>query len=132
MSSQRLLLAAMLIAGSGLAVADEPPATAAIPVQAAVEVKPLATEASPFGDQKPVTEATLQAATGKEDVSQAVIANNTANVNNNSVNGTSVTGTISFDGGAFQNMNGLSVLTANTGNNVAINASLNVNVAIRP
>lgn len=61
-----------------------------------------------------------------------VDATNSSEVAHNIINGNSTTGTISFDTSSFQNLNGLSVLSANTGNNVSINASLNVNVAIHP
>ena len=87
--------------------------------------------ASPF-DVAPVGEAALATIAGKADPTQAVLATNSATVANNRIVGISTTGVISIDGNAFQNLNGLAVINANTGNNVAINASLNVNVAIRP
>lgn len=90
-----------------------------------------ASAASPF-DAAPVADAALAGIAGKADPTQAVLANNSATVANNRVVGISTTGVISIDGNAFQNLNGLAVINANTGNNVAINASLNVNVAIRP
>lgn len=70
--------------------------------------------------------------TGRADVAQEIRANNSGTVTNNRITGDSVTGAIRFDGNAFDNMHGLSVLSANTGNNVAINSSLNVNVSLRP
>ena len=85
---------------------------------------------SPFGAQAPVATAELGAVTGQADLAQEIRAQNTGTVSHNSVTGNSQTGTISFDAQSFQGLNGLSVLSANTGNNVAINASLNVNVAI--
>lgn len=90
-----------------------------------------AAKANPFADAKRVNDKTLHAVAGRADLSQAVIANNSSNVSNNSVSGHSTTGTISLDGQAFQDLRGLSVLSANTGNNVSINASMNVNVALR-
>ena len=61
----------------------------------------------------------------------AAIGNDTlGTVTGNTVSGQSQTGTITFDGSSFRDLNGLSLLSANTGNNVAINSSLNVNVAI--
>jgi hypothetical protein len=86
--------------------------------------------ASPFDAAKPVDDTALNAVTGQSDLSQVIRAQNTGVVSGNSVNGHSETGTISFDSSAFQNLNGLSLLSANTGNNVSINSSLNVNVAI--
>lgn len=85
-----------------------------------------------FGASSRVDSADLATITGRADTNMAIQAENNANVSNNSVNGDSQTGTISFDAAAFANLNGLSLLSANTGNNVAINSSLNVNVAIRP
>lgn len=86
--------------------------------------------ASPFADAAPVDNAQLSAVTGQSDLSQVIRAQNTSTVSGNSVNGHSETGTISFEPNSFQNLNGLSLLSANTGNNVSINSSLNVNVAI--
>ena len=87
---------------------------------------------SPFGDAVMISQEQLGTIAGQTDVNQIIQAQNRSQVSNNSVSGTSVTGTITFDGSSFQNLNGLSVLSANTGNNVAINSSMNVNVAIRP
>ncbi len=87
--------------------------------------------ASPFG-KAPVADNTLGTVTGKGDDTQAVLATNTASVIGNRVVGNSTTGVITIDGNAFQSLNGLAIINANTGNNVAINASLNVNVAIHP
>jgi hypothetical protein len=87
--------------------------------------------ATPFSKAKSLPDNALQKIVGREDVSQVVNARNTGTVANNTIGDHSTTGTITFDGQAFQGLNGLSVLSANTGNNVSINASMNVNVAIR-
>ncbi|GGE07524.1 hypothetical protein GCM10011529_12390 [Polymorphobacter glacialis] len=79
----------------------------------------------------PVTDAVLGGIAGKADLSQLARADNSSVVSNNSVSGQTTTGALSFGGNAFQNLNGLAVVSANTGNNVSINAALNVNVAIR-
>ena len=79
-----------------------------------------------------VSDTELSAVVGKADLAQTVRANNSAILTNNQVNGNSVTGGISIDGQALSNLNGLAIISANTGNNVAINSSLNVNVSIRP
>lgn len=89
------------------------------------------TAPAPF-DAPPVPSEALDKVAGRADVIQQVRASNTSSVANNSINGDSTTGAIQFDANAFDNMHGLSVLSANTGNNVAINSSLNVNVSIRP
>ena len=85
---------------------------------------------APFGSAKPINNSDLNAVTGRADLAQVVNAQNNGVVSGNTVTGNSQTGTIHFDSSSFQNLNGLSLLSANTGNNVSINSSLNVNVAI--
>lgn len=85
----------------------------------------------PFGEVQAVGSSTLQSVTGMADLRQFATANNNSIVAGNSVNGHSITGEIAIDGQSFQNMHGLSILTANTGNNVSINAAMNVNVSIQ-
>ena len=93
---------------------------------------PLAAEpASPFG-AAPVTETALGDIAGKAGDPLQIIADNRSVVADNHIVGNVTTGGVSIDGNAFQSLNGLAIVNANTGNNVAINASLNVNVAISP
>lgn len=87
---------------------------------------------APFGAASAVAGNDLAKITGKADTSMTVRANNSSTVAGNAVIGQSQTGTINFDSGTFQNMAGMSLLSANTGNNVSINSSLNVNVSITP
>lgn len=87
---------------------------------------------APFATSDAIDADQLNSITGRAEISMAINARNTSEVSGNVVSGNSVTGKISFDSSSFDNLNGLSVLSANTGNNVAINSSLNVNVAIRP
>jgi hypothetical protein len=121
------IIYAMCLAGVGIPVV----ATAQ---QAAVTVVSSDTvparEVSPFGETAPVENRELNKVTGQSDLAQVVSAQNTSTVSGNTVTGNSQTGTIHFDSSSFQNLNGLSLLSANTGNNVSINSSLNVNVAI--
>ncbi|PTQ13155.1 hypothetical protein CLG96_03225 [Sphingomonas oleivorans] len=91
-----------------------------------------AEQASPFAEATPISTRQLGMVTGQADLAQEIRAQNNSTVSRNVVSGNSVTGTINFDDQAFQNLNGLSVLNANTGNNVAINASMNVNVSLQP
>jgi len=100
--------------------------------QPGAPVSPVITEvsAAPFGAINPVENADLKVVTGQADLAQVVNAQNKGVVSGNTVTGNSQTGTIHFDSSSFQNLNGLSLLSANTGNNVSINSSLNVNVAI--
>ena len=98
---------------------------------------PAGAQQAPTGDPSafgsaPVAATELSAITGREDTALIVRAENTATVSHNSMSGQSQTGTISFDPSTLQGMSGLSLLSANTGNNVAINSSLNVNVSIAP
>lgn len=79
-----------------------------------------------------VDDATLQQVAGREDTTQISRAEQVAGVSRNSVGDNSVTGTAQIGGNAFQNMSGLSILNINTGNNVAINAAMNVNIALSP
>jgi hypothetical protein len=97
---------------------------------AAARASDVAGDATPFESSVPVPETTLSTIAGRANVAMAVNANNTAQVNGNSVNGTSTTGDIRFDTSSFADLRGLSLLSANTGNNVAINSSLNVNVSV--
>ncbi|RYF14187.1 MAG: hypothetical protein EOO77_14610 [Oxalobacteraceae bacterium] len=99
------------------------------PVIASTEESPTAAD-TPFGVSKPVDNELLSGVTGQADLAQVVQAQNNSTVSGNSVSGHSQTGTINFDASSFRDLNGLSLLSANTGNNVSINSSLNVNVAI--
>ena len=121
----------ILFIGAALIAATTPVVAGAQTAAAATSApEPASPSASPFGGAAPVGNAALGAVTGQSDLSQVIRAQNTSTVSGNSVNGHSETGTISFDPTSFQNLNGLSLLSANTGNNVSINSSLNVNVAI--
>ena len=69
---------------------------------------------------------------GREDTTQVATADQVAGVSRNSIGDNSRTGEARIADNAFQNMQGLSILNVNTGNNVAINASMNVNISLRP
>lgn len=85
---------------------------------------------APFGDA--LTEEALGGVAGREDRQQAATAQQTAGVSRNSVGDNVTTGEARIADNAFQNMSGLSVINVNTGNNVAINAAMNVNISISP
>lgn len=74
----------------------------------------------------------LGAIAGREDVAQVATAVQTAGVSRNSVGDHVATGDARIADNAFQNMSGLSILNVNTGNNVAINAAMNVTISISP
>ena len=74
-------------------------------------------------------DADLGSVAGRADVGTQIAAADQRNtVSNNSVTGTSTTGGVQIDGNAFQNLQGLAVINANSGNNVAINSAMNVTI----
>ena len=75
---------------------------------------------------------TLGGVAGREDTGQAALADQAATVTRNSVGDNVRTGDAKIADNAFQNMSGLSILSVNTGNNVAINAAMNVTISIAP
>ncbi|HVF95031.1 MAG TPA: hypothetical protein VM900_12025 [Sphingomonas sp.] len=68
---------------------------------------------------------------GREDTRQISTSSQVAGVSQNSVGDNVQTGDARISDNAFQNLSGLSILNVNTGNNVAINATMNVNIAIQ-
>ncbi len=102
---------------------------------AAVASPALAEEAKPadkpvFAEATPVAEGKLAKIAGREDVNQVTQSDQANSVGNNSVGDNSNTGTIEISDNAFNNMNGMTILNANTGNNVAINAAIQLNIAL--
>ena len=95
----------------------------------AEEAKP-AEKSTVFAKAKPVSEGKLAKIAGREDLTQLNNADQSNSVESNSVGDNSNTGTIVLRDNAFRNMNGMTILNANTGNNVAINASIQVNIAL--
>ena len=106
-------------------------ATLLLPVAFPATAQEATAPGAPFAAGAVAT-AELSEITGRDDTVQDIRAQNTSTVSHNSVIGQSETGNISFDASSFQAMAGLSLLSANTGNNVSINSSLNVNVSILP
>lgn len=89
-----------------------------------------ATAQDAFGEDRRVEEGVLGEVAGRANVNAIAQADQNNEVSGNSVSGHSVTGAVQIDGNAFQNLSGLSVVNANTGNNVAINAAMNVNISL--
>ena len=87
-----------------------------------------ASPSSPF-QASAVDDTALHRIAGREDLNQVSYSEQVAGVTKNTIGDNSTTGTAQITGNAFQNMSGLSILNVNTGNNVAINASMNVNVS---
>ena len=83
----------------------------------------------------PVDDSLLADARGMADiriVEQTTTVTSTSTVEGNSINGNFTTGTVNIGNGALDNFNGLALFNINTGNNVAINSAMTVNVAIQP
>lgn len=123
----RFLIFAQLLAivtSPSVAQADTIMISAAKPVST-----PAIPNASPFETGR-LTENALKSQAGREDVALVAKSTNTATVARNSVGDNSKTGEVRVADQAFQNLSGLSLLNINTGNNVAINASMNVNISI--
>ncbi len=90
-------------------------------------------EAAAFDTGAVLAETDLGAIAGREDHGiQVASADQRNTVQNNSVTGNSVTGSVSLDGQAFQNLSGLAVINANSGNNVAMNSAMNVVINLAP
>lgn len=117
----------MTIAATAILAGGHLPAAA----QGTPPAEPMETAATPFSAPT-LEEADLQAVAGREDTTQIARNQQVAGVAQNSVGDNAVTGEVRIDGNAFQNMSGLSILNVNTGNNVAINAAMNVNISITP
>jgi hypothetical protein len=78
----------------------------------------------------PMADEQLGRIAGRQDTSLVAEANQTAEVTRTTVGDNVVTGDITLADNALQNLSGLAVVTFNSGNNVAVNSSLNVNIAL--
>ena len=83
-----------------------------------------------FADAQPVEDGKLAKIAGREDVLQANLSDQANTVEGNEVGDNSVTGGIEISDAAFSRMNGMTIVNANTGNNAAINAAIQVNIAL--
>ncbi|HEX4738361.1 MAG TPA: hypothetical protein VH331_12455 [Allosphingosinicella sp.] len=110
-----IALAAFMLPAAALAAPA--PSTAA---QAAAQ------PTAPFGS--PLDDATMSKTTGRADTSMVAQSQQTSSVSNNTITGDSTTGDINIAGNAFQNASGLVLINANSGNNVSMNGSMNVNI----
>lgn len=83
----------------------------------------------------PVSDSMLAETRGMTDVrvvEQTTTVTSNSTVEGNTINGNFTTGLINLGDGALNNFNGLGLFNINTGNNVAINSAMTVNVAIQP
>ena len=133
----------IFLASTGLCLAAiATPAIAAPPAAAPISTAPSATmiavpsaTPSPFAAASAVPDDILSGAHAKANLSlidQIASVQNSSNVAGNTINGDFSTGVVSIASDAFAGTTGLTMFNINTGNNVAINASMNVNVAIQP
>ena len=84
---------------------------------------------------QPVDDTILAETRGMADmrlVEQSTTNTSTSTVQGNSITGDFTTGTVNLGNGALNNFNGLALFNINTGNNVAINSAMTVNVASQP
>ena len=102
----------------------------AAPTDQAIPAAPVQTGA--FAAATPLEAKALGQETAREDLAQIAQANQAASVSHNSVNGNSQTGSVTFSDSAFQGVRGLTVVNANSGNNVAVNSAMNVNIYFNP
>lgn len=119
----------VLILAAGVMSAPVFAQAALIPPQPVDAVSPPADVAFPTAA---LDDEALRGIAGREDTSQVSMANLNAGVSQNSVGDNSTTGDARISDNAFQNLSGLAILNVNTGNNVAINAAMNVNISIKP
>jgi hypothetical protein len=127
---RRIICALSFIGGLAATV---PAAARPLPIQQA-PAQPGPAAADPaFADAAVLADADLGTVAGREDRGTQIAAADQRNtVSNNSVTGTSVTGAVTIDGQAFSNLSGLAVISANSGNNVAINSAMNVVINLGP
>ena len=100
--------------------------------QIAAADAPRDVEAGAFSAARAVTLQTLETATAREDLSIVAQTQQTSTVSRSSVSGNVTTGAVGVAGNAFQNATGLTVVNSNSGNNVAMNGSINVNIVMSP
>jgi hypothetical protein len=108
-----------------------PAAALAAPGQAGTAAPSTTTTApapSTFGAA--LDDATMSKSTARADTSMIAQSRQTSNVSNNTITGDSTTGDVNIAGNAFQNANGMVLINANSGNNVSMNGSMNINIVM--
>lgn len=127
-----MIKAFISIAAAALAGLVPTGPVSAQPLEPAPFAAELRTAPPLFADTRRTDDAALGRATAREDLSQVAQSQLTSTVSNNSVSGTSTTGNISISGNALENASGLTIINANSGNNVGMNAAINVNIVMTP
>lgn len=88
----------------------------------------------PAASAAPVSDDLLAGVRGRADVQAidvTVAIQNAGTVEGNTITGDVATGAITISDSALSNVNGLALFSLNSGNNVAINSTMTVNVAIQ-
>lgn len=113
-----------------LLLASAPAASVQAQTATADSTRP--SEARAFSAASAASLQTLETATAREDISIVAQTQQTSTVSRSSVSGNVTTGAVGVAGNAFQNATGLTVVNSNSGNNVAMNGSINVNIVMSP
>ncbi len=114
---------AMTLLGTGPALAGPTEGAAGSPVKESQ---------APFAGSAVASDETLDQATAREDLSIVAESQQTSNVSRTSIDGAPVTGEVRISDNAFENAQGLTIINANSGNNVSMNASINVSIVSTP
>lgn len=123
------LIAAAFAGSAHAAAADPASQDGGIAMSEPAPPAPESAPQSPFAASRAAGDDLLGRATAREDLSIVATSDQTSTVTDGTVTGTT-SGDINFTDNAFQNATGLTVINANSGNNVAMNASLTVNVVM--
>ena len=132
MKTQVRRFAAALLATSILAVPLSAQTNASSTQTVDLPAVAIETADSAFAETAVANDDALEAATAREDISLVARSEQASNVSNNSIDGASTTGEIRFSDTAFSNASGLTTINANSGNQVSMNASINVNIVMTP
>lgn len=85
---------------------------------------------SAFGEEALVEDTDLSRVAGREDLNQFILSDQKTTVSQNTIGNNSTTGSVQIDGNAFQNLSGMSVITANSGSQVAITSQMFVTISL--
>jgi hypothetical protein len=118
------VMMAGLVAGVAHGQALDQRHVAAAP--ASSTVKPIFSDAAIAPDDQ------LDQSTAREDLSVGAQTQQVGTVSRSTVSGTVSNGAVGIAGNALENASGLTLVNANSGNNVAMNGSINVNITITP
>lgn len=128
-----LLMLCFLLPGSALAETPSPGATASSPDLAAPTLAAPMLKAGPEDDMlsglSAIAEAELSDIRGGEGTA-INLQDMSATVDGNSISGNVTTGSVNIGANAFNNLDGVSSVVVNSGNNVLIQSSTVINIVI--